>query len=230
MSRSFGKARSFWSEDRALTVFLVALALMCFVVAPLGLVGRLGEIVLALSSSFLLITGVLTVVRTRRAAVLAGMLALTTMVVDWLVVWRPSLPMRVVHGSLLVVFLVLLTAIVCARVFRSGRITVHRIVGAVAVYMLLGLIWGQLYGLVELLQPGAIRHGTDIPLSRRDLSYFSFITMCTVGYGEITPVHAMARSLAMVEALIGQLFPAILIARLVSLEIATRSDPGVGSR
>ena len=226
MPRVHGKLASFWSEDRALTVFLIALVLVAFVIGPLGFVGRLGAVVLALSSTFLLITGVLTVVRGRRAALGASLLALGSLAVGWLVVWRPSLVLHVVNDVLLVVYLAILAAVVFARVFRGGTITVHRIVGAVAAYILLGIIWTQLYELIATLQPAAFRYDAGTALTRQVLLYYSFVTMTTVGYGDIVPVHPVARSLATLEALIGQLYPAILIARLVSLEIATRRSPG----
>ena len=217
MSRVLAKMQSFWSEDRALTVLLIALVVLAFVIGPLGLVGRLGEIVVAIGVSALLITGVLAVARRPRAAFVAALLALASLVADWLVVWRPSRLTHLLQGSLLAVFVAMLAAVVLARTFRSGRVTVHRIVGAVCAYLLLGFIWSQLYGLIALLDAGAFAHGRAA-LGRQEFIYFSFVTMTTVGYGDITPVHPVARSLAMLEALIGQLYPAILIARLVSLE------------
>lgn len=225
MSRFLGKLRSFWSEDQALTVLLISLVILAFVIGPLGLVGRLGEIVLALAVSALLITGVLTVAQKPRAAFFAALLALASLVADWLAVWRPNRTTHMIHGCLLVVFMAILIAVVLARVFRGGKVTVHRIVGAVAAYLLLGFIWSQLYGLIALLDANAFAHGSSTFMSRQEFIYFSFVTMTTVGYGDITPVHPLARSLATMEALIGQLYPAILIARLVSLEITTTSDP-----
>lgn len=223
MPRLAGRLQSFWSEDKALTVFLLALVLVAFVIGPLGVFGRLGAVVLALSTSFLLIAGVLTVVKGTRAAVSSGLLAFVTIAVDWLTVWYPGLAMRVANCALLALFLALLAAVVGARVFRPGRITWHRIVGAVAVYIMLGIIWSQLYRLVLTLDPAAFRHDEATPLGRQSLVYFSFVTMTTVGFGDITPVHQVARSLATMEALVGQLYPAILIARLVSLELTSRS-------
>ncbi len=91
---------------------------------------------------------------------------------------------------------------------------------------LIGLVWVFAYRLVDYLSPGALSIG---PLGRgaghgpQTVAYFSFVTLTTVGYGDITPVHPAARVLAIAEALIGQLYPAILIGRLVSLQISSRT-------
>jgi voltage-gated potassium channel Kch len=90
------------------------------------------------------------------------------------------------------------------------------------VYLLLGLTWAVAYELVALRQPGAFAGtSTEVDASQRWL-YYSFVTLTTVGYGDVTPVHPIARSLAVLKALTGQLYPAILLAHLVSLEVQSR--------
>lgn len=111
--------------------------------------------------------------------------------------------------------------------FRSGPITGDRIRGAVAAYLLVGLAFVFAYRLVDDASPGALSIGPIGPGLRhgaQNLAYFSFVTLTTVGYGDITPVHPAARILAIAEALIGQLYPAILIGRLVSLQISSRTE------
>jgi ion channel len=93
-------------------------------------------------------------------------------------------------------------------------------------YMLIGLTWAGMYEIIHGVWPGAFRFSEPVPERRIDLAtslaYFSFVTLTTMGYGDITPLHPVARSAAILEALVGQLFPAILIARLVSMELAAR--------
>jgi hypothetical protein len=125
-----------------------------------------------------------------------------------------------------------LMAAVAAQVFRAGPVTAHRIRGAVVVYLLLGVLFGFLYETLVLLDPDAIRltNGLDtsnLDALRRELNFFSFVTLTTVGYGDITPVSAFARSLATLEAICGQLYIAITLARLVSNQ---RSADGDGER
>jgi hypothetical protein len=110
------------------------------------------------------------------------------------------------------------------QVFRQGLVTRQRIEGAVAAYLLLGLVWASAYRLVSLQIPdaftGAVPHQDELSAG---WVYYSFVTLTTMGYGDITPVAPMARSLAVLEALTGQLYPAILLGRLVSLQLVSSS-------
>jgi hypothetical protein len=116
-----------------------------------------------------------------------------------------------------------LSVVVARAVFGPGRITYHRVVGAVLLYLIIGLIFVALYGFVALSTPVAF---TNFPALHGDfdvsgnLIYFSFVTLTTTGYGDIAPLHPFARSLANIEAIIGQIYPATLLARLVTLELA----------
>lgn len=100
------------------------------------------------------------------------------------------------------------------------------IFGALVGYLLLGLIWSVLYSAVELTFPGSFRLPASEDMgvtvaspSRSDLSYFSFITLATVGYGDVTPATPLARTLAWVEAIVGQFYLAVLVAGLVGFKI-----------
>lgn len=123
--------------------------------------------------------------------------------------------------------LLLLLAVVLVQTLRSGPVTAHRIQGAVGAYVLLGLIWAHAYALATVLLPGAFA-GAAISVADgpRGWLYFSFVTLTTVGYGDVVPVHPAARSLAMLEAVAGPLYLAILIARLVSLSVTPSTVEG----
>jgi hypothetical protein len=113
-------------------------------------------------------------------------------------------------------------AIVVSRaVFAKGRITTHRIVGAILLYLLVAMVFASLFLFIGAALRGAFANLAiaDSPRLAADVIYFSFVTLTSVGYGDIYPVHAIARSLCNLEAICGQLFPAILIARLVSLHV-----------
>jgi hypothetical protein len=99
--------------------------------------------------------------------------------------------------------------------------------GGVAAYLLLGLIWSLAYDLIAFRIPGAFSiqgpsTSGDPESIQSHLFYFSFVTLTTIGYGEIVPVHPIARMLVILEGVTGQLFPAILIARLVSLQVQSK--------
>jgi hypothetical protein len=128
--------------------------------------------------------------------------------------------------------LVLLLVVVLGQTFRQGPVTLHRILGGISAYLLLGMMWAGAYALVETLHPGSFSGAVDVAGGHRGWVYFSFVTLTTVGYGDILPVHPAARSLAMLEAVTGPLYIAILLARLVSLAMTpgppndTRGGPG----
>jgi len=118
----------------------------------------------------------------------------------------------------------LLAVIITVQVFKEGRVTINHIQSAVAIYLLLGLMWGFLYQAIALKDAGAFMRASSavadsVHVFKKDLIYFSFTTLTTVGYGDIAPVHPGARMLAVLEAIVGQLFPAILISWLVSMQI-----------
>ena len=114
---------------------------------------------------------------------------------------------------------------ILAYALRGGRVDAEKIAAAVCVYLLLGVVWQDLYVLVDILIPGSYNAES---LSGRDFLYYSFITLSTLGYGDITPVNSPAQALAFTEALVGQLYLTILVARLVGLYIANAGSDGAG--
>jgi hypothetical protein len=213
---------AFWREERSLSVVLALLVLTAFIAGPLGFAARL-EVVTQVAFSLLLVSGVAVVSPRRR--VLAA--ALVVLVGDRLVAWLArsyEISGLDLAGSVLEALLVaVMMVVVLVRSVRGGVVTVHRISGAVAAYLLCGLFFAQTFAIVDRLAPGAFTAGPGLEPPLRDWSgflYFSMITLATLGYGDITPLHPAARSLASLEAFIGQLYPAILISRLVALEMA----------
>jgi hypothetical protein len=113
-------------------------------------------------------------------------------------------------------------------VLRAPMVTVEVLCGSIAAYLMLGLMWTVAYWLVDQLTPGGAfsfnTNGGGESINGFTGFYFSFITLSTVGYGDITPVSRAARWLAAMEAMTGLLYGAVLIARLVSLYSRTKSD------
>jgi len=108
-------------------------------------------------------------------------------------------------------------------VFSKGRMTADRVAGAIAVYLLLGLLWALAYGIISASNPEAFKGLASFTLeesgAQQDFIYFSFVTLTTLGYGDMSPVSPFAKTLAWFEAVFGQLYLAVTIARLVSLEV-----------
>jgi Ion channel len=216
------RAEGFWSSDRSLSVLLVLLVGDIFIVPLAGFAtwGRLaGRAILSL----IIISGLIATVRDRRIVLLAVALTVVSVVIGWEDTERPNLYLHLFNNLYSWVFIVFLIFLILRQVFRAGPITPRRVQGSIAVYMLLGLLWAVSYEIVELLHPGSFR----IAVQRGEatlpqLVYFSFTTLATLGLGDILPISPLARSLVVLEALVGQLFPVILIARLVSLEIQSQ--------
>ncbi len=130
------------------------------------------------------------------------------------------------HHSMLesvftVLYVVLLTVVYWQRVFSPGRVNFYRIVGAITIYLFIGVLWAEFYKMVELTMPGSFRFGPDLQGGRleNNLIYFSFITLTTVGYGDATPCQPLTHSLAVMEALVGQVYLTVLIGRLVAASL-----------
>jgi hypothetical protein len=170
----------------------------------------------------ILASGLVAVAEHRKLALALALVSLVVIamrVIEW---FTPIDLLPVLRRlSTLGAFLVLAFA-VGINVFASGHAIGDRVFGAIVLYLLLGLIWGVMYAELGAHSPDAFSGRPGATGFLTDWIYFSFVTLTTVGYGDITPVATSARSLAMLEALTGQLYPAIIIARLVSLQASSQ--------
>lgn len=159
--------------------------------------------------------------RLGRLAILFGTIISLTLVLE--LAWPGSRgrAVGVAHNAAMLAFLLLVALTVLGDVLRQSRVTADGVAAACCVYLFAGLGWGNAYRLVELARPGSF--STDVTGSF-GLVYFSFMTLTTTGYGDISPVSVSARSLAVLESVIGQLYLAVLVARLVGLHIAHPHD------
>ena len=220
-----GPLARFWVNDYGLHILLVALLALMFVAPSLVAAGLLHPLVVHLFFALTVVSGVMTVVRRGRLPVLTLLFALLTVAVRFAEVRVGLTTITILDSLLSGVVIAVFVALILAQVFREGPVTVHRIEGAVAVYLLIGLLWGCAYRAVWLLVPDAFNITTGHLNDPMTLYYFSFVTLTTTGSGDILPIAPAARGLAAMEALIGQLYPAILIARLVSLQLHAAAQP-----
>lgn len=107
------------------------------------------------------------------------------------------------------------------KIFSEKEVTADTIRGGIAVYLLVGIFWALLYGMLLLFNPQSF--SLKPPVEFIELVYFSFTTLTTLGYGDISPITGVARNLAVMEALFGQLYIAILVARIVGLSLMRQS-------
>jgi hypothetical protein len=220
------KFKNFWSEERSLTTLLVLLAINMFILGPMIRQGARITLLRDVFFSLLLLAGLLTMTRHKMLQVVFVLFVALAILVHWVQLLF-SIDRLLGWDALFSLSCVLaFTAVVLGQVNRKGTITGHRVLGAVAGYLLIGLSCACAYALIAYLIPGSLQTqagsldaaGTDFGV----YSYFSIVTLTTLGYGDITAVHPVARSVVMAEALVGQLYPAILIARLVTMELETR--------
>ncbi len=122
------------------------------------------------------------------------------------------------------IFFTFTACLLLADVLSQGAMTADKIYGDLCVYLLIGLTWGFMFLTLDGAKPGSFLFGqarlSGIEKDPATLVYFSFVTLSTVGYGDITPLSPPARSFAFMEAIIGQFYLAVLVARLVGLHIA----------
>ena len=217
MRRAWRALRRFWESDRGLSAFLGMLVVFLFVLPPLvEPEGQGRSLIVDLGLSVLLLAGVAAVSPHRAVRVLLFVLVVGALVVRWGAFAAP------VTAAAALVTVMAMTFVVLGQAFRAGPVNVHRIQGAVAAYLLLGLAWALAYEALALVADGAFSSGGPAEPERGRFIYFSFVTLTTVGYGDVTPVHPYVRSLATFEAIVGQLYIAVLIARLIGLEIEWR--------
>lgn len=121
-------------------------------------------------------------------------------------------------------FVLLAVRCIFVQVASVRSVDLNRLVGAISLYLLLGILWTIAYSTVELIDPGSISNLSAESAGGQlsELIYFSFVTMTTLGYGDIVPVSPIARSLAYIQAVFGQFYVAILVAGLVSAYISGR--------
>jgi len=182
--------------------------------------------------SAVLIAALCAVSRHRGVLVLvAGVsLAVPTLIAAWMQHFVERRSLTAVYLVLGALFLGFTAVIVLRQTLGGAAVTLDTIAGAICFYLLLGVIWAFIYALIELAHPGsfldrgrpvgAAGHHSLVP----ELLYLSLVTLSTLGYGDILPVTPQARMLAALEGIIGPLYLAVLIARLVGLAASRPSS------
>lgn len=208
-----------------LSLLLALEAFAIFAIAPLIDLGILPHPLLGLTFTLILLIGMFS---TDRHTLDGKLLLALGVVLLPLQVWRylqPGPLILVLHPLGLICFFVALSWALAGTVFRSQRIKADQVLGGVVLYLNIGLTFAVAYSLVEHLAPGAFLLPPPVPalpVHPTYFAYFSFVTLTTVGFGDTVPVEAIARSLVTLEAALGQLYPAIILARLVSIEVSQR--------
>jgi hypothetical protein len=208
---------------------LFACLLTAIAVRPFLAYNQAGHVIFATAMFVFFVAAIGVLCRSRRQRWVAGALGLA-----WLgarapgvFLVNPSARIEVVGRVAEIAFLTLIVTLLVAAILRKHTVTLDNILGAFAGYLLIALIWGIAYSLVELSEPGSFRvhdalQSEFASAAGRDwvLNYFSCCTLMTVGYGDVTPVRPAARTLAVLEAMTGQLYLAVLVAVLVGIRVS----------
>jgi hypothetical protein len=214
--------KHFWTEESGLTSMLILLCISNFIISPFFDKGQLLNI---LSRSFwlaLLFAGITTLSETKLQRRLFSIIPILLITVTLFRHFRDSPILAYFEIVADIAVFSLLIGMVFVKVFEKGPVSVHRIVGAVAGYMLIGNLWADLFQFLYIQVPGSIQlaaSDTDSVIKPATFVYFSFTTLTTTGFGDILPTHTITRTLVIIEQLIGVFYPAVLIGRLVSLTV-----------
>jgi len=197
--------------------------------------GTIQRIIANILNSAILFFGVYAVSFRRRNLIIALALGVPWVALSWLeIVAIPNIlsPLSFIlvsfSSSFYILFMGFTAIVILLYVLKSERVDEEVLYGAAAVYMLAGGTFFAIYVFIELLLPGSFMHaalGPDVTVEWPALLYYSYTTLTTLGYGDIIPVSAQARSFAVLEAIIGVMYLAVIISRLIGMYITgSRSE------
>ena len=192
---------------------------------------QLARVTVAACFSFMLISAVFAISQRRRTAIVAISLAVPVVLLSGVRLLIEQQGIIIVYHLLGISFLGYTVVVILVFLFRVQRVTLNMIFASMCVYLLLGVTWAEVYSLLEVLEPGkSFKFSLAEDASSQSMQfggeksifplYYSLVTMTTLGYGDIVPVSPSARMFAAVQALMGQLYLAVLVGRLVGLHIS----------
>lgn len=218
------RLNSRWPWIRHRFIFLLAMIFLLLVVTPFieGFV-RLRFLFNAFLSA-VLVSAVYTLSQKIRNLAIAALLAIPMLISIWAQYFVRSDAMFLI-GRICGAFFIAFTIFhILRNIFQEQEITKDTIAGAAAVYMLFALMWSFLYGVLNLVEPNSFAISAAQTLGERNIFlYYSFVTITTLGYGDVTPVTYIATSLAVLEAVVGQLYLVVLVAWLVGMYVSKKS-------
>lgn len=209
----------FWLQESGLSGMLILLVIMHFVIIPLFGNNRFFMIFLNIFWMLFLLAGIFSLAKNRSQAIKIAFIPVMFLACRWVTIFYSGNLILLIDVLLTLCIFCLLITLVLIKVFEPGPVTAYRVIGSVVVYMLMANLWCLMY-LFVYEEIGGSFQVTLPPFEMNSLQanfmYFSYITLTTTGFGEIVPLHPLARSLVQIEAIIGVLYPVILIGRLVS--------------
>ena len=182
------------------------------------------RIFMAISFSAVLLSAVYAVSQQQRHFIIAALLGLAAITTMWLSYFVESSFTVAAFRTFTILFESYMVITILNFIFGTPIVTGNVISAAIVVYLFVGSLWSHIFVILETLQPGSFSTPHDMLCENPAIFiYYSFVTLTTLGYGDITPLTTQARTLAITEAIIGQIYMTVLIARLVGLQIAQSS-------
>lgn len=208
-----------FSRVRDKPCFFLFIALLALVVALPFLAATLtGRALAGLLNVFVLLTAAVAIGRTRLQVIVAVLLGLPTLGLQILALWTGSAAYFALFWGAGAVFYAFIIAHLLHYVLHRETMTGDKLYGAVAAYFMIGLFWAFVFGVLQHFYPGAFSYqGTVKTMDLGDLFFFSFAVLTTAGFGDITPVVLQTRVPTILEAIMGVMYVAILIARLTGV-------------
>jgi voltage-gated potassium channel len=209
--------RSRWGH---LTLLISLLFL--FLLSPFVVTLHYGVLFINIVGAVVLLAGTYAVSERKRLFAVTVVFAILSVISSALILVVHAEWIVVASHLFLVTVLGLFSVSILGYVLRPGRVTGDKIYAAICVYLLAGYAWAFVYALLHELQPGSfsgLAEVEDYAVRVMQMRYFSFVTLTTLGYGDIIPRSPAARTFATLEAVMGQIYLAVLVARLVGLHI-----------
>ncbi len=218
--------------------FLILLGVLILLFLSAPFIGRWGliadplvaRIIFILLFVATLLTALFAVCQKRRTIIIAGIFVVAAIAMRGIYFVSESNSILIISQMLSVFFIVYTVVIILAFLFKSKRVTASTIHASLCGYLLMGVLWASIYTLIEIFEPGSfyfsfadenedgfMQFGSEHSFYAL---YYSLVTLTTLGYGDIVPATAPARMFAAIEAVMGQLYIAVLVARLVGIQVA----------
>ncbi len=200
---------------------LLLFMFLFFILEPLlGLLDLItAQVMLNIFQTLILLAAVYAVSGKRHTMIIAYLLVAPTVLLFWASLIYPDNLLLYAAFVLSIVIYAFIATSILKFVLNRGPVTSQKIYGALCAYLLIGHIWAFIFRLFYTWHPGSL----DLAIQREpgihDFVYYSFVTLTTLGYGDITPIEPVARALSWIEAVIGQFYIAVVVARLVGLHI-----------
>ena len=216
MNRSYSAFKNFWSQDVSFNFLLIVLACYLFAFIPFLTENMLSKIIFLLVY-YLLLTSSLPFMLRKNIKLIATLLFVLPFILFLIEIASNALWVQVLTDFMIISYCFIVGYIILLRTFQKGPMNSARVQGGIIVYLLAGLIFCLLYHSVNILDSTKSFNGLT-GTHRKEFLYFSLCTLTTAGYGDIVPLTPVARSLSNLESLLGMLYPAVLLARLLSME------------